>query len=62
MQFNEDQSRLRTGFAAHNLAIVRHIVINHVRLNASRKASIETKRLLAATADQFRAELLGFHV
>ena len=62
MQFNDDQSRLRTGFAANNLAIVRHIMINLVRLNTSRKASIKTKRLLAATSDQFRAELLGFHV
>ncbi len=62
VQFNDDQSRLRTGFAANNLAIVRHIVINLVRLNTSRKASIKTKRLLAATSDQFRAELLGLHV
>ncbi|MBT0964333.1 ISAs1 family transposase, partial [Denitromonas sp. IR12] len=31
-----------------------------IRLNASRKASIKTKRLLAATSDEYRAELLGF--
>ncbi|TXG87086.1 MAG: ISAs1 family transposase, partial [Zoogloea sp.] len=29
-------------------------------LNTSRKASIKTKRLLASTSDQYRAELLGF--
>ena len=59
VQFNEDQSTVRTGFAANNLAIVRHIVMNLVRLNTSRKGSIKTKRMLAATSDQFRAELLG---
>jgi len=59
VQFNEDQSRVRTGYAAHNLAIVRHIVLNLIRLNTTRKGSIKTKRLLAATSDQFRTELLG---
>lgn len=59
VQFNEDQSRLRTGFAAHNFAIVRHIVMNLIRLNTTRKGSFKTKRLLAATSDRFRAELLG---
>lgn len=54
------QSRVRTGFTDNNLAIVRHIIINRVRLNTSRKASIKTKRLFAATSDQFRAELRGF--
>jgi predicted transposase YbfD/YdcC len=58
VQFNEDQSRVRTGYAAHNLAIVRHIVLNLLRLNTTRKGSIKTKRLIAATSDQFRAELL----
>lgn len=60
VQFNEDQSTVRTGFAANNLAIVRHIVINLLRLNKSRKGSIKTKRMLAATSDTFRAQLLGF--
>jgi len=60
VQFNEDQSRVRTGHAANNLAVVRHIVMNLIRLNSTRKGSIKTKRLLAATSDQFRAELLGF--
>lgn len=62
VQFNDDQSRVREGYAANNLAIVRHIVLNLVRLNTSRKGSIKTKRLLAATSDQYRAELLGFRV
>lgn len=59
VQFNEDQSRVRSGYAANNLAIVRHIVMNLLRLNTTRKASIKSKRMLAATVDEFRAELLG---
>lgn len=59
VQFNEDQSTVRTGIAANNFAIVRHIVMNLLRLNTSRKGSIKTKRMLAATSDKFRAELLG---
>ena len=59
VQFNEDQSTVRTGFAANNLAIVRHIGMNLLRLNKWRKGSIKTKRMLAATSDTFRAELLG---
>jgi hypothetical protein len=34
-------------------------VMNLLRLNASRKGSIKTKRMLAATSDRFRAEVLG---
>lgn len=59
VQFNEDQSRVRSGYAANNLAIVRHIVMNLLRLDTTRKASIKSKRMLAATVDAFRAQLLG---
>lgn len=60
VQFADDYARARTGHVAHNLALVRHIALNLIRLNTSRKASIKTKRLLAATCDEYRAELLGF--
>lgn len=60
VQFNDDYARARTGHVAHNLALVRHIALNLTRLDTSRKTSIKTKRLLAATCDEFRAELLGF--
>jgi predicted transposase YbfD/YdcC len=59
VQLKDDQSRARSGYAAHNLAVVRHIVLNLLRLNTSRKASIKSKRLLACSDDAFRAELLG---
>ena len=59
VQFNEDQSRVRNGYAANNLGIVRHIAMNLLRLNTTRKASLKSKRMLAAAIDEFRAELLG---
>jgi hypothetical protein len=39
-----------------------HIALSLIRLNTSVKTSIKTKRLLAATSDEFRAALLGFAV
>jgi predicted transposase YbfD/YdcC len=60
VQFGDDYARARTGHVAHNLALVRHIALNLIRLNTSVNASIKTKRLLAATSDEFRAALLGF--
>ncbi|NMG56918.1 hypothetical protein GPA23_20345, partial [Aromatoleum aromaticum] len=36
--------------------------LNLIRLDKSIKTSIKTKRLLAATSDEFRAALLGFQV
>lgn len=62
VQFNDDYARARTGHVAHNLALVRHIALNLIRLDTSRKTSIKTKRLLAATSDEFRAHLLGFEL
>lgn len=44
--FKEDQSRLRKGHGAHNMAIVRHFAINAVRL-AKGRHSIKTTRKLA---------------
>ena len=60
VQFGDDYARARSGHVAHNLALVRHIALNLIRLNTSVKTSIKTKRLLAATSDEFRAALLGF--
>ena len=45
--FNEDQSRLRKGFGARNMAVVRHFALNLVR-SATDKRSIKLLRKLAA--------------
>ncbi len=62
VQFGDDYARARAGHVAHNLALVRHIALSLIRLNTSVKTSIKTKRLLAATSDEFRATLLGLEV
>ena len=56
--FGDDAARARTGNAACNLAATRHFALNALRLHP-KKASLKVKRLLAATSDQFRNELVG---
>ena len=58
--FGDDQMRARTGNAAHNFAVVRHFALNLIRLApVKRKGGIKVRRLIAATSDAYRAELLG---
>jgi predicted transposase YbfD/YdcC len=60
VSLNDDQMRTRTKAAAHNLAVVRHITLNLIRLDPiKRKGGIKARRLIAATSDSYRAELLG---
>lgn len=55
-----DFLRVRTGYAAHNLAVLKHITLNLIRLNpAPRMGGIKARRLIAATSDLYRAQLLG---
>ena len=62
VQFGDDDARGRIGHLAHNLALVRHMALNLIRLDKSIKTSIKTKRLLAATSGEFRVTLLAFEV
>jgi predicted transposase YbfD/YdcC len=58
--FADDQMRARTGHAAHNLAVLKHITLNLIRLDpVKRKGGIKARRLIAATSDLYRAQLLG---
>ncbi len=60
VSFSDDQMRARTRAAAHNLAVLKHITLNLIRLDPSkRKGGIKARRLIAATSDIYRAELLG---
>lgn len=56
---NDDQMRARIKNTGANLAIVRRLVLNLFRLDTSRKGSIHTRRILAASSDFSRASLLG---
>jgi predicted transposase YbfD/YdcC len=58
--FGDDQMRVRTDHAAHNFAVVRHIALNLIRLAPiKRKGGLKVRRLIAATSDDYRAQLLG---
>jgi len=56
--FNEDQSRLRTGHGAKNMAVVRHFALNLVRQVAD-KRSIKRRRKRASWDPQYLLEILG---
>ena len=56
--FNDDQSRLRKGHGAKNMAIVRHFAINLVRA-VNDKRSIRLRRKRAGWDNSYLAALLG---
>jgi predicted transposase YbfD/YdcC len=56
--FNEDQSRLRAGHGAKNMAVVRHFALNLVRQVAD-KRSIKRRRKRAAWDPKYLLEILG---
>ena len=58
--FGDDQMRARTDHAAQNFAVLRHFVLNLLRLApVRRKGGLKVQRLIAATSDTFRAQVLG---
>ncbi len=56
--FNDDQSRLRKGHGAHNMAIVRHFALNLVRA-VNDKRSIKLRRKRAGWSTEYLASILG---
>ena len=55
--FNEDQSRLRTGHGAKNMAVIRHFALNLVR-KAADKRSIKRRRKRACYDPQYLLNIL----
>ena len=50
----------RTVHAAHNLAVLKYIVLSLIRLHpVERKKNIKASRLISATSDTYIVELLG---
>lgn len=56
--FADDQSRLRIDHSAHNMAIIRHIVLNMLRQETSLKTSLRQKRLRAGWDDTYVLKVL----
>jgi len=59
--FNDDQSRLRKGFGATNMAVVRHFALNLVRTAKDTK-SIKLRRKIAGWKPDYLETLLNQHV
>ncbi len=61
--FHEDASRMRTGYAAENVAVLRHIALNLLRQHATASArgprSLKAKRLKAAWDHDYLLQILS---
>jgi len=58
VSFHEDLCRVRTGHAAENFAVVRHIVLNMLKAETSLKAGIATKRKRVGWDNRYLAKVL----
>lgn len=56
--FREDQSRLRAGHGAHNMAVIRHFALNLVRMVPD-KRSIKRRRKRASWDAEYLLQILG---
>ena len=56
--FGEDDSRIRKDNAPANFAVLRHIAVNIIGQNKSRKLSVRSKRFLATLDEEYSIELL----
>jgi predicted transposase YbfD/YdcC len=58
VSFHEDDSRIRTGHAPENFAVLRHIALNFLKHDKRCKRGIKTKRLKAGWDNDYLAHLL----
>jgi predicted transposase YbfD/YdcC len=56
---NEDQCRVRTGHAATNLATLRHLALNLLRQDTTKKRGVRTKQKIAAWDNRYLLKLLS---
>jgi predicted transposase YbfD/YdcC len=56
--FQEDQSRLREGHAATNFSLLRRAGLSLLKNNHALKVGVKNKRLIAASDDDYRLQLL----
>jgi predicted transposase YbfD/YdcC len=56
--FGEDQSRIRQGYAAENFVVLRHLALNLLRRQQTKRLSIKAKRLKAGWDDAYLLQVL----
>ena len=59
MAFDEDRSRCRTGHAAETFAIVRHVALNLLKKEKSRKGGIASRRKLCGWDHDYLLQVIG---
>jgi len=59
MSFREDGSRVRIGHAPENLALIRKMALNLLRLKKSKKCGAKTKRMVCAVNTNILVEILN---
>jgi predicted transposase YbfD/YdcC len=57
--FREDLSRVRQGYAAENLAVIRHLVLNLLRQETTAKIGIQNKRMRCAWDIDYRNKVIS---
>lgn len=62
MAFREDESRIRTGHAPSNMAVLRHIALNVIRQDTERKVGIKISRHKAGRSTSYLEKLLALAV
>ena len=58
MAFREDESRVRSGNAAQNLAVVRHIAVSLLKQERTSRIGLHAKRLKAGWDEKYRLKVL----
>jgi predicted transposase YbfD/YdcC len=57
--FREDQSRVRVGHAAENFAVIRHIALNLLKTDKSKKIGVKSKRLAAGWDEAYLLRIIA---
>jgi len=56
--FHEDQSRIRAGHAAENFAVLRHLALNLLQQQKTKRLSVKAKRLKAGWDTDYLLQIL----
>ena len=59
MAFREDESRIRTGHAAHNMSILRRLALNLLRRETTAKGGIAARRKQAVWNNEHLLKVLS---
>ena len=60
VSFHEDQCRMRTGYGAENLNLLRHIALNTLKRDTTKKVGVKSKKKIASWDHSYLLSLLDF--